>query len=398
MSPAPSRPVEIKALAGARAIPPLILVLFHFCEGHGYRGAKWFDLPVGRGYLWVEFFFALSGFVLTYVYGARVAKFWSGKAYVPFLKARLTRLYPLHLAMLLVMLAMVIGFRALARHYGYVSIYDEPGHAIVNWQGFVASLFLVQAWNTLPYLSWNGASWFVSVEWLLCLLFPFYLWIARGRWPWGLALIVLGSGTLFHLATTGQGLDLTFHNGMFRGLADFAIGVGLAMLFREIKPRADALPDYVFSLAQAVALTALALALYDTGWARTPLDIFTALAEMALILMLAFDRGFLARFFQTRVLLFLGEMSYAVYIGQLVVLQLARHAQLHWLPAPDATVLGRHWSDWQPQWHWIVPFLVLAGAVIWGWLIFTLIEKPAASALKQWFARSEKRGAARANT
>src|SRR5580704_16247440 len=100
------RPVEIKALAGARAIPPLILVLFHFCEGHGYRGAKWFDVPVGKGYLWVEFFFALSGFVLTYVYGARVMEFWSGKAYVPFLKARLTRLYPLHLFMLFVILAM----------------------------------------------------------------------------------------------------------------------------------------------------------------------------------------------------------------------------------------------------------------------------------------------------
>ncbi len=67
------RPVEIKALAGARALPPLILVLFHYCEGHGYRGAKWFDLPVGKGYLWVEFFFALSGFVLTYVYGAALA-------------------------------------------------------------------------------------------------------------------------------------------------------------------------------------------------------------------------------------------------------------------------------------------------------------------------------------
>jgi peptidoglycan/LPS O-acetylase OafA/YrhL len=89
-----ARPREIVALAGARAIPPLILVLFHFCEGHGYRGAKWFDLPVGKGYLWVEFFFALSGFVLAYVYGAKWREFWRGGAYVTFLKARLARLYP----------------------------------------------------------------------------------------------------------------------------------------------------------------------------------------------------------------------------------------------------------------------------------------------------------------
>ena len=67
MRPA-TRPPEIKALSGARALPPLILVLYHFCEGHGYRGSdlpacmghpwvaflqcgKWFDLPVGKGYL-----------------------------------------------------------------------------------------------------------------------------------------------------------------------------------------------------------------------------------------------------------------------------------------------------------------------------------------------------------
>ncbi len=388
-----TRPTEIRALAGARAIPPMILVLFHFCEGHGYRGAKWFDLPVGRGYIWVEFFFALSGFVLTYVYGARVMDFWTGKAFVPFLKARLARLYPLHLAMLLVMVAMIVIMRALARHYGYVSIYDEPYHPIVNWQGFVASLFLIQAWNLFGYLSWNGASWFVSVEWLLVLLFPFYLWIARGRWPWGLALIAVGAGALGWLANTGYGLDLTFHNGIYRGMADFAIGVGMAMLYRAIKPRADALPDIVFSLAQAAALGALLLALYDTGWARTPLDILTALAEMALLFALAFDRGFLARFFQTRVLLFFGEISYAVYIGQLVVLQLARHAQLHWLPDANAVVLGRTWAAWQPVWHWTVPFMVLAGAVLWGWIIFTLIEQPAAGALRKWFARGQKRPA-----
>ena len=164
-----SRPVEIRALAGARAIPPLILVLFHYCAGRTYPGAKWFDLPVGKGYLWVEFFFILSGFVLTYVYGARWRDMWQFKSYVRFIETRLTRLYPLHLFMLFVILFMVITMRALAAHYGYVSIYDEPYHPINTWPTFIANLFLVQAWNMFPYLSWNGASWFVSVEFLLCL-------------------------------------------------------------------------------------------------------------------------------------------------------------------------------------------------------------------------------------
>ena len=241
-----NRPTEIRALAGARAFPPLILVLFHFCEGHGYRGAPWFDLPVAKGYLWVEFFFALSGFVLTYVYASKVQEFWRGRAYFAFLKARLARLYPLHLTMLFVILAMVIVLRWLAARGGYVSIYDEPYHPINTWPTFIANLFLVQAWNIFPYLSWNGASWFVSVEFLLCLLFPVYLLIARGGWPTASLLLIAGAGRARAARRASRyGLDLTFHNGIWRGMAAFGIGVGMAMLYREAYARADRrLPDF----------------------------------------------------------------------------------------------------------------------------------------------------------
>src|SRR5205814_6205748 len=222
------RSPEIRALKGARALPPLILVLFHYCEGHGYRGAWWFDLPVARGYLWVEFFFALSGFVLTYVYARRWTELWRAHGYFGFLRARLSRLYPLHLAMLLLILAMVIVLRGAAARGGYVSIYDEQWHPIVSWQTFVANLFLVQAWNIFPYLSWNGASWFVSVEFLLCLLFPIYLALARGGWRAAILMIVGGALALALLAHPRYGLDLTFHNGIWRGMAAFGIGVGFA--------------------------------------------------------------------------------------------------------------------------------------------------------------------------
>ena len=40
-----TRPKEIRALMGARALPPLILVLFHFCEQSGYFGVRAIDAP-----------------------------------------------------------------------------------------------------------------------------------------------------------------------------------------------------------------------------------------------------------------------------------------------------------------------------------------------------------------
>ncbi|HEY2446036.1 MAG TPA: acyltransferase [Rhizomicrobium sp.] len=379
-----SKSPEIRALQGARALPPLILVLFHFCEGHGYRGAPWFDLPVARGYLWVEFFFTLSGFVLTYVYAARLQELWRPRGYAMFLRARLSRLYPLHLAMLLLILLMLVTLRWFAARGGYLSIYDERWHPFCTWPTFVANLFLVQAWNLFPYLSWNGASWFVSVEFLLCLLFPLYLVLARGGWRIALLLIAGGAGALAWLAHPRYGLDLTFHNGIYRGMAAFGMGTGFAMLHRIAMLRGAAhLPEFVFSLAQLAVLACLWYAIYNTGWSHRPADIYTALSVIALVLVLSFDRGFLARAMAAPVLLKLGEWSYAIYIGQTPILQLLRHAQLHLYPAPSDIVLGRPWAAWGPVWHWLEPALLVAVCIVWGAILFSVIERPANAFLRR---------------
>ena len=119
---------------------------------------------------------------------------------------------------------------------------------------------------------------------------------------------------------------------------------------------------------------------------------------MALVFVLAFDRGFLAKFFQTQLMLQLGEWSYAIYIGQTPVLQLLRHAQMHLYPAPTAIVFGRTWAAWAPVWHWLEPTLLVCVAGAWGWVLFTLIEKPANTALRKWFRAARAKRDARPAT
>jgi peptidoglycan/LPS O-acetylase OafA/YrhL len=378
-----SKPAEIKALAGARAFPPLILVLYHFGEGHHYQNAFWYDALVAKGYLWVEFFFALSGFILVHVYSARAAEFWQGtKTYRTFVMTRLARLYPLHLFMLFIILAMVIGLRALASAGGYVSIYDLPYHAINTWPSFIANLFLVQAWNILPYLTWNGASWFVSVEFLLCLLFPIYLYFSRGGVVSALLLIVAGGLALDALAqTSGHGLDLTFHNGIFRGMAGFGIGVGLSMLYRAMMARGwGDLPEGLLTLAQIAAVLLLLDAIYRSSWAHKPADIYVALAMDALILTLAFDRGIVARALSTGVVLALGEWSYAIYMGQTAWLQFIRYLEQRWYPSWDSMIFGIRWSTF--IW-WTEPLALLAVCIVWGFLLAKFIEVPANRAIRR---------------
>ena len=387
-----SRPAEIKALSGARALPPLILVLYHFCEGHGYRGAKWFDVPVGKGYLWVEFFFALSGFILIHVYGSRAQEFWRGKAYVPFLQARLSRLYPVHIVTLLSMLFLMLTLNQLSYWGGYLSIYHQPWAPVNTWPSFVANLFLVQAWNLFPWLTWNGASWFVSIEFLLCLLFPVYVLLSRGGVWRALAILGAGLAALTVMAqTSGHGLDITFHNGALRGMAGFAVGVGMAMLYRSANEAGAArLPEWVYSAAQAAVLVFFYWATYHTGWSHTPKDMWFALALYALVFVLAFDRGFLAWAFSTRPLLKLGEWSYAIYMGQTFWLQLIRFFEQRTYPPDDTIVLGLRWGSF--MW-WVEPFVLLAFCIAWGALLAILIEHPASAFLRRMLAQRKAKSA-----
>jgi len=375
-----TKPAEIRALAGARAFPPLVLVMFHFSEGHGYRNFWPLDLLAARGYLWVEFFFCLSGFILTHVYGPRLAQIFTRDGYVQFLKARLTRLYPLHLFMLMAVAVVLVGARILAYIGGYHSIFDLRYHQDVSVKGFFLSLFLVQAWNTMDRLTWNGVSWFVSVEWALCLMFPLLLWLANGRIWRGFLLIAAGVIGLTALDLTSGahvGLDITYHNGMLRGLADFSIGVGFAVLYRSWKPR-DALPDWIHSAIQLAVFGVLIYAIYDTGWSHTVMDIWTALPMMALVLALSFDRGVLADALKTTIPQTLGRWSYAVYIGQTFWLLMIRIFEQRLYPPPMTPMLGTTFISL--SW-WLEPLCLVVACTIWGGFLAIFVEHPAAS----WF-------------
>jgi len=380
MTSASQKPTEIRALAGARAFPPLVLVMFHFTEGHGYRNFWPLDFIWAHGYLWVEFFFCLSGFILTHVYGARTAQLFTARGYGAFLKARLIRLYPLHLTMLLVVLLTAIVTRYLAAIGHYTSIFDLTYHTVITPVSLVLNLLLVQAWNTQPSLTWNGVAWFVSVEWALCLLFPLFLFLSNGRVWRGLALIAAGVAGLTALdLTSAHGLDITFHNGVLRGLSDFSVGVGLAILFRALKPR-DTLPDWGHSLIQIAAVGALSLATYHTGWTHTPRDIWTALSLMLLVFALSFDRGILAEALKTRIPQILGGWSYAIYIGQTFGLLLIRVFAQRLYPPGDTPVLGTIFSSL--SW-WLEPLCLVLFCIGWGALLATVIEHPAAAWLKR---------------
>jgi peptidoglycan/LPS O-acetylase OafA/YrhL len=143
-------------------------------------------------------------------------------------------------------------------------------------------------------------------------------------------------------------------------------------------------PEWVHSLLQILLLSLLAYVVMHTGWSHTRMDIFTVLPQMALVFVLAFDRGVVARLLKMRLPQLLGEWSYAIYLGQTAWLLGIRFFEQRLYPSPDTIVLGTPFSGliW-----WLEPLLLVIICVLWGGLLAEFIELPAASWLRRQFGR-----------
>ena len=114
-------------LDGLRGVAALCVVIFHFAE---MVVGDYSKLWIGHGWLAVDFFFCLSGFVLGYAYDSRLATM----GLVPFFKARLIRLHPL------VVLGSVLGLIAFyVNPFSSTAAYGPGRTAVI----FLASLLMV---------------------------------------------------------------------------------------------------------------------------------------------------------------------------------------------------------------------------------------------------------------
>jgi peptidoglycan/LPS O-acetylase OafA/YrhL len=341
-----TRAPEIRALSGIRVIPVLLIVLFHYHEWNGYPFEFWYDAIAAKGYLWVEFFFALSGFILFYVYGSQGTELLRARPLTRFLLARLSRIYPLQLATLLVILGMRVWDKTAAPGGPGASIFDVAGNSTMTVATFLSNLALIQAWNIHNRLSWNSPAWFVSVEAFLYLAFPALLALAGARFGGRTVVVGAASAALLVTLAVTSGMGIESHrNGVPRGLADFGVGLFLGALFVEIRRRGarwKPLPSSVHTLVQVAVVAELVAGFYSSGAPRTKWDLMIVVPMYLLIFLLAFDRGLIAEALHARWLRKLGEWSFAIYMVQFIVLILLPFAGVRSMRWAEATlaVLG----------------------------------------------------------
>jgi peptidoglycan/LPS O-acetylase OafA/YrhL len=289
---------ELPALTALRGLAALAVVFFHasFLAYHHAGGAP---PPVWqRGYLAVDLFFLLSGFVLTHVYGSRLAGARRWRTVGRFLWARFCRIYPASLFTIAVYLLLY----ALGR-------LDYPAGASFKTQ-LTASLLLMQ----VPWLHdvWvNAPSWSISAELYAYLLFPFVVPIMlRLKRPQAIA---LGLALLIGIAA-----DHTIINperqtagwqALVRALPEFTIGVLAYRAYSE-----QVLRKFWERDGALLGVTAAILAAPFAGVSDGPIVVLL----LALLLAAVSNSGRMAGLLNARPLRWLGDISYSVYIFQMV--------------------------------------------------------------------------------
>ncbi|MEI9991373.1 MAG: hypothetical protein WDM86_15175 [Rhizomicrobium sp.] len=140
------------------------------------------------------------------------------------------------------------------------SIYQEKYHPIVTWPSFVANLFLVQAWNILPYLTLERRELVRQRRVPALPAVPgLYRAVARRLGERRRPDRGGHGGPRLSFFTGKHGLDITFHNGIFRGMGAFAVGVGLCGLYGKTRPFAERLPEAAISAFQLAVLALVGL-------------------------------------------------------------------------------------------------------------------------------------------
>ena len=367
---------EIKALSGLRIVAALWVVLFHFRPMLHTASPRLYDAlkPIlDCGAQGVDLFFILSGFVLTWNYLDRMGETWSVKANLHFLWLRLARVWPIYLVTLHLAAAWMIFT---------LNVGDFPSSAASELTAisYVRQLAMVQLWFQ-PFFdgsSWDGPAWSISAEWLAYLCFGLLVLVIfrveRATRARGLLLLGLAASLSPVLLLVATGEFYSAWSWLPRIVMQFTAGALACAAVRKLRltDRARRLAGYasVFLIGAIVG----ALYLFEAHPLTTVRDDFglVDLFFMPLVVALAVGTGTLPALLSTRVMVYGGQISFALYMVHELV-----HTAWTWILAQFQILL-------EPSITAKVVFVgLIAVALVLSIALFHGVEEPA----RRWMRR-----------
>lgn len=356
-------------LDGLRGVAAIIVVCFHLTEP--LAGSR-FDNVVNHGYLAVDFFFLLSGFVIGYAYDDR----WDKLTIGGFLRRRFERLHPL------VVLGMTLG--AIGFYFTDSPIWPLI-HTVPAWKLFVVMLI---GWTLLPVpLSMDIRGWFEmhplnSVGWSL-----FFEYIANILYALGLrklstkalaCFVVLAGAMLVHLAVSSPNGDVTggwtlnyehMRIGITRTLFPFFAGL---LLSRAAQPAHIKNAFLWCSLLVAAVLLMPRIGGAENLWMNGLYEAFCIIVIFPLIVYIGASGRVYGKT-EEKICRFLGNLSYPLYMTHYVLV----YFYVAWVSHHKGITLGQAFP---------YAFLTFSGAIILAFASLKLYDEP----VRAWLRRKLK--------
>jgi len=355
---------DIRPLTGVRGIAACIVMVFHV-------GSAKIGGPLMRnGYLAVDLFFILSGFVMALTYTRNFEGNAVFRAYREFLIRRIARIYPLY-----VIATVIMG--------SLIAVGADDRAAFLTPRVVVANLVMMQTWLIGPSL--DPVAWSISTEWAAYLLFPLLVCLPLSRRAWiraascGACLSAICMVAIFapEAPRNVTSFGPIRHGPMnvwnwstpwplIRCLAEFTLGMLVWRVFQY-----PALAKQVTArLTSAVAIVTCIL------WCVPRADLATVLAFAVLIGCLSFGRGLVAKWLGSSIPHALGEWSYAIYLVHPIAMLLI---------APGSILLSRIGllHVWTFAAIMVVPITIAVSC-----LLHHVIEIPARTLVRQTLPRA----------
>ena len=357
---------DIRALTGVRGVAAGLVVLYHFGDVQltGGGNLDYFRIPLG--YLAVDLFFMLSGFVMGLTYRDKLTV-GDVPAFLKFMGKRVARLYPAYF---------VIGLFYLAKIAAGLSG-DNTLQMFSNWD-IVGNLLMLSGWGLYvqPVI---GVAWAASAEMGTYLIVPLLLLVTLRRTPLVCTLVVVaGLLGIALVAMSGRGssgpLDVVNGNSfypMLRAASGFAIGMGLYRFTSTVNRLSALQQDTVL----VVVLAAIAATMV---WVRSDLLLYALLVP--LVAVLSRDGRLAQWLFGNAVVYRLGIISYSIYL-------------IHPLFVSFAVKIWRELGE-QAWAYYLGTAVCLVAILVLSEISYRLVEMPGRNAINGWFRRGGKSRAA----
>jgi len=285
---------KIESLRGVAAC---LVILFHSPFNYGMQPLTF----ITNSYLFVDFFFILSGFVMSFAYKRKIG---NGLTFQYYILLRLARVYPLHIFMLIAWIPYV-----LVKQYLYTSgIGGSDPSETANIYSFISNFLLIHSMGLHNYLSWNNPSWSISSEFFAYIIFFIATrTIDRKNYLFTpLVISIACYAMLFNLDY--KNFDFTYDYGFLRCIASFYLGVFIYRL-RKLEIKINLIP-----ILEVLSVTSLIVAVIYSDLGNVAIIITMISFSATILVFTSSENGYLGKILESHIMRSIGLWSYSIYM------------------------------------------------------------------------------------